>query len=90
MSNYFHTFEVDSFRYYIVKTSVPRLFTLNKLDKNSNKEKVCKLVGVESTAFGKTNLRFESFQPISYFWEIADRVAIRDAIAYLEKEYEAQ
>jgi len=87
MSNYFHTFSVGGFRYYIEKTSTPHHFILNK---DSDKKKVCKIVGMKSTVFGKEEMRFESFQPISYFWEMVDRIAIRDAIAYLEKEYEAQ
>lgn len=87
ISPLFHNFTVDGIRYDIVKTSTPHHFVLNKY---YNATKVCRIVGVESTIFGKKEMQFESTQPLSYFWELTDRVAIRNAIAYLEKEYEVE
>lgn len=83
----FHNFTVDGFRYDIVETSTPHHFILNKF---CNAEKICRIVGMESTASGKKKMRFESFKTTACFPNPADRVAIRDAIAFLEKEYEAQ
>lgn len=83
-----HSFTVDGIRYDIVKTSTSHhYFVLNKY---CNATKVCRIVGVESTIFEKKEMQFESTQPLSYFWELTDRVAIRNAIAYLEKKYEVE
>ncbi len=86
MADWSHIFMVDGFQYIIEKTSTPHTFTLNG---NFNSRKICRIVGMESTIFGKKEMHFEPLKPIGCFPNPADRIAIRETIAYLKKEHEA-
>lgn len=87
MTHWSHIFMVDGFQYIIEKTSTPHTFILNG---NFNSRKICRIVGMKSTIFGKNKMRFEPLKPIDCFSNPVDRIAVREAVAYLEKEYEAQ
>lgn len=79
-----HKFDVNHDNYFIVSREESCIFTLVKNSKN-----LTDLHGMCSTCTGEKKMRFESFRPISNFEIIEDRIAVEDAIAYLEKRFEA-
>lgn len=48
---------------------------------------VTELIGYYGNIFDKTDYRFDAIRPVCSFSDPLDRIAIGDAIAYLEERY---
>lgn len=79
-----HPFKVGENHYEIVPTKGTYCFTLLK-----NGNPVDNIHGMTSTCLESPRLRFASEDPL---WEysLGDRIAMEDAIAFLEKKYNNQ
>ena len=77
-----HNFETGDFKFSIEKGLGPKYFDLLK-----NGQYLCSIFGFPNTALGSKELEFvESFVPEN----AVDRAAIKGAIKYLKKRFEAQ
>lgn len=68
--------------YCVINDDAEDYFVLKKGD-----NVVTELIGYYGNIFDKTDYRFDAIRPVCSFSDPLDRIAIGDAIAYLEERY---
>lgn len=68
--------------YCVINNDAEDYFVLKKGD-----NVVTELIGYYGNIFDKTDYRFDAIRPVCSFSDPLDRIAIGDAIAYLEERY---